>query len=304
MSATGYEPRRTVPPDYAALCRELAFLKKRYPFIKCGSIGKSVLGKELFTLEFGSSDNKVLYAAAFHGMEWITTLLLLNFARDLCYAMENHTSIAGIPVYRSLLTHGICLIPCVNPDGVDIMLHGPEAAGCYAPLVQEASGGYTGAWQANARGVDLNHNFNAGWCALKRLENAAGITEPAPTRYGGAAPESEPESFAIASFCRRVCFRHATAFHSQGEEIYYDYGVHTPKASRAMAEKMAELSGYRVSRPEGLASMGGFKDWFIDCLHRPAFTVEVGMGQNPLPAADIESIYPRLQAMLMSMILW
>jgi g-D-glutamyl-meso-diaminopimelate peptidase len=81
--------------------------------------------------------------------------------------------------------------------------------------------------------------------------------------------------------------------------IYYDYGKHTPKKSAAMAQALAEASGYQLSVPEELASMGGFKDWFIDYFCRPAFTIEVGMGKNPLPIEQINEIYPRLEGMLM-----
>ena len=36
--------------------------------------------------------------------------------------------------------------------------------------------------------------------------------------------------------------------------------------------------------------MGGFKDWFIDCFHRPGFTIEAGKGKNPLPFSRLSAI--------------
>ena len=50
--------------------------------------------------------------------------------------------------------------------------------------------------------------------------------------------------------------------------------------------------------PEGLASLGGFKDWFIGEFNRPGFTVELGKGQNPLPMSDLDDIYCRVEEML------
>ena len=57
-------------------------------------------------------------------------------------------------------------------------LHGSAAAGEYRELVHNVSCGDTSRWQANARGVDLNHNFNAGWEALHTLEQEQGIYHP------------------------------------------------------------------------------------------------------------------------------
>lgn len=297
------QPNDLVPADYAYVSRKVCALSRQYPFVKNHIIGKSLLERNIYALDFGYSQNKVLYAAAFHGTEWITSLLLLSFAQNLCQTVENSENLSEINAIDMLKQSGLCIVPCVNPDGVEIALHGASTAGAYAQLVLHASKGDTSNWQANARGVDLNHNFDADWCTLKKMEEAAGITGPAPTRYGGTAPESEPESSAIADFCRCTYFRHAIAFHSQGQEIYYSYGKHTPQKSIIMAQVLADASGYTVSSPEGLASMGGFKDWFIDYFCRPAFTIEVGLGKNPLPIEQINEIYPRLEEMLMKGIL-
>ena len=62
-----------------------------------------------------------------------------------------------------------------------------------------------------------------------------------------------------------------------------------------MAELLSESSGYKLSAQEGLASHGGFKDWFIDRLSRPAFTIEIGKGKNPLLIQDLDGIYKKLE---------
>jgi len=66
-----------------------------------------------------------------------------------------------------------------------------------------------------------------------------------------------------------------------------------------MAEIMATSSGYALDVPTGIASGGGFKDWFISEFSRPGFTVEMGLGSNPLPIESAESIYKKLEEMLM-----
>lgn len=65
-----------------------------------------------------------------------------------------------------------------------------------------------------------------------------------------------------------------------------------------MARILSCSSGYTVSSPEGLACGGGFKDWFVEKFRRPAFTVEVGKGRNPLPIEALDGIYEKLREML------
>ena len=111
-------------------------------------------------------------------------------------------------------------------------------------------------------------------------------------------PESEIETQLLTNLCRKVNFRHVIAFHSQGEEIYWNYKDYTPKKSFLMANILGKTSGYKVSEPEGLAVGGGFKDWFIKEFKKPAFTIEIGKGKNPLPIDDIVDVYKKLEKAL------
>lgn len=285
-------------PDAQGRERLISTLCLLHPSVSRQVLGKSLCGRSIDLLQLGAGDDPVLLCGAFHGMEWLTSLLLLRFTAQMAAALETGALISEIKLGDFLRRRGVMVIPCVNPDGVEISIHGSAAAGECRELVHNASRGDASRWQANARGVDLNHNFNAGWEALHALEQQQGIHCPAPTRYGGEYPESEPESRLLCDFCRSQYFRHALAFHSQGEEIYWDFGEHTPEKSRLMAQVMAASSGYKMSEPEALATGGGFKDWFISYLHRPAFTIEIGKGKNPLPLSDLPNIHQTLEEML------
>lgn len=184
----------------------------------------------------------------------------------------------------------------MNPDGTEIALKGAASAGRYKNFAGRFP--HPERWNANARGVDINHNFDAGWEILHKAEREAGITLPAPTRYGGTHPESEPETRAITALCRREKFSRALALHSQGEEIFSEYGERTPPESHILAKKMCAASGYTEVKNAGLYSHGGFKDWFIDFSGKPAFTAEIGKGKNPLPIAEFENIYAKLSPAL------
>lgn len=286
-------------PDSDAVCAFLHDLRSEYPFLVVSELGKSVLGRPIFALQLGEPRERVLYAGAFHGLEWLTCSLLLRFALTLCRALDLGARIAEIDVRRALLGRGIVIVPCVNPDGVEIALHGAPAARELEQEVLAAAKGDVSGWQANARGVDLNHNYDAGWYILRQLETAAGITGPAPTRFGGWSPESEPETKLMTALCRAVRFRHVLAFHSQGEEIYWQYGDYTPARAPLMMKILSMTSGYTPIANDGLASHGGFKDWFISEFRRPGFTIEIGKGKNPLPLSDLDAIYTKLEEMMM-----
>ena len=285
--------------DYGTVRGLTAALTCRYPFLQRNPIGRSVLGKELeaVTLQCpGRFDTgKVLFAAAFHGQEWLTSLILLRFLEELCFCLKNGLSMAGVDIRRALAGRTLVFVPMVNPDGVDIAIFGSAAAKHLGETVAALGGDQKGLWQANARGVDINHNFDAGFDTP--CDSMA--TQPSPRRYKGEYPESEPETEALCRLCRKLDFRHVTALHSQGEEIYWEYGENTPPQSHMMAQIMASAADYKAASPEGSAAFGGFKDWFIDTFHCPGFTIELGKGENPLPPSHLDSISRRVRELLL-----
>lgn len=292
----------TVEPktyDYTALRKVMRTLCERYGFLKEIRLGSSCAGREIIGLRIGKGAEYALIAAAFHGSEYLGENVLLFFAEELCEAMQNNGFIAGMNARRALFGRGVVLVPCVNPDGCEIAIHGRSACGSLAPAVERLCRGDFAHWNANLRGVDINHNFDADWEELHKRERKAGIFGPAPRRFGGHRFESEPETVALTELCRAGRIRHAMALHTQGEVIYWTYGDTRPPRSERMAEILATSSGYALDVPTGLAEGGGFKDWFIKEIGRPAFTVEMGSGQNPLPIAESAVIYERLREMLM-----
>lgn len=275
------------------------FITENYFFVDVKTIGKSTLGRPIECYTIGNKNKKVLFCGAFHGMEWITSLVLYKFIINICDSIINHKTIQNEKLWGYFKHSSLAIIPCVNPDGVEICINGSKSSRNFESYIDYISNGNTANWQANVMGVDINHNFNADWHNLKNKEIAMGITTPRASRYGGNYPESEPETIALTTFCRENDILSATAFHTQGEEIYWNFGNNTPTASKAIAEKMAELSTYIVSEPENIATGGGFKDWVIDELHIPAFTVELGKGKNPLSIAELVPIYDKVERMLL-----
>ncbi len=290
---------KNIEYDYAATKKALEKLAEEYPFMSLSFAGQSALGRNIPYVKIGREKEYVLFAASFHGSEHITTNILLMFLEQLCFAIKNDLSIEGLNVKRALKGRALIIMPCINPDGAEISIHGAAAGGIFAKKIEKLCMGDTRHWNANARGVDINHNFDAQWQVLSNKEKRAGIYGPAPTRFGGFSPMSEPETLSIAEICNTYVIRHAIALHSQGEVIYWKFGSEEIPRAQKMAEIMATSSGYALDEPLGLAVGGGFKDWFIKTFSRPAFTVEVGLGENPLPISDVGDIYLKIREMLL-----
>lgn len=279
---------------YQELETDIQDLKANYPALEVQSIGKSVWGKDLYCIRLGTGNTKLLYSGAHHGMEWITSALLMRFAREYLSAEEDGRALRGFNVAALSRRASLYIVPMVNPDGVQLATSGlPKGLGSVEKqrLLRINGSDDFSKWQANARGVDLNHNYDAMWQESKALETEYGIFSPGPTRFSGEYAESEPESRAMAELTRRKEFSLTIAFHSQGKVIYHGFMGKEPQNSLKIAKAFTRISPYKLDSTEGIASYGGYKDWFVDKFNRPGYTIEVGEGQNPLPACQLNRIY-------------
>ena len=80
-------------------------------------------------------------------------------------------------------------------------------------------------------------------------------------------------------------------YHTQGRVIYYKYQNITPPNSTQIANLFARVSGYTVEEVPAKSSFAGYKDWFVYYYNRPGFTIEVGLGINPIPISQFDGIY-------------
>ena len=280
---------------YENLVKEL---NEKYKTLKITTCGKSLLGKEIFAFVIGEGKKNIVYVGGTHGVEWLTSLLLLKFTENLASAYENESLLSGFNIKDILENKKLIIIPELNPDGIEIAIKGASACGKYKAENYEICKGDFSFWSANARGVDINHNFNADWYTLREAEKEAGINSPSPSRFGGLFPESEPETAAITRLCRRIPVEMLITFHSQGEEIFYEYGKNTPEKALHIAKMFSALTDYTLVKNEGLYSSGGLKDWFIEEFKRTAFTIEMGKGKNPLPLEEVDGIYEKLEVLM------
>lgn len=139
--------------------------------------------------------------------------------------------------------------------------------------------------------MDLNLQFPAGWEDAKRIKFEQGFTTPAPRDFVGDGPLSQPESLALYNFTLQHNFRLVIAYHTQGQEIYWQFQNYTPQESLYIGNTFSQVSGYELTDTPYNSSFAGYKDWFIQDYRRPGFTIEAGIGNNPLPITQFNEIY-------------
>lgn len=275
--------------DFSRTMKDIGRLQSVYPFMEVNAIGKSVLGNELSELRMGKGSKRIHYNASFHANEWITTAVLMTFLNDYLLSLTNQNPIRGLEMSRLYQQTSLSVVPMVNPDGVNLVLHGPPENPEWKNRVVEFNKGSTdfSGWKANIRGVDLNDQFPARW----ELERARNPKVPGPRDYGGEKLLSEPEAIAMADLTRERDYARVFAFHTQGEEIYWGFENMEPPESEGMVNELSRVSGYKPVKI--LESYAGYKDWFIQDWQRPGFTVELGHGVNPLPLSQFDEIYQK-----------
>lgn len=285
-----------VPQTSALSDQTILELVKTYPFMRTELLTETAFGRKIRTLVIGRGKRKVIYSAAHHANEWITTPVLLKFAEEFAEAIQNGTSIFGIDAKTLSETATIYMVPMVDPDGVDLVT-GAIIAGegqyemarrmaSYYPSIPFPEG-----WKANLLGVDLNLQYPAGWLRAREIKFSQGFTRPGPRDYVGRAPLTQKESSALAGYTEYIDPDLILAFHTQGKEIYWQFdGIEVPGA-RALGERLAAASGYTLTEPAEQSSYAGYKDWFIKTFRRPGYTIEVGSGVNPLPLRQFDEIY-------------
>ncbi|BCG58674.1 M14 family metallopeptidase [Paenibacillus sp. URB8-2] len=266
---------------------DINLLTAKYPFIWADTIGKSVLGQPLHLLRIGSGRRRLHVNAALHANEWLTSPCLLSFLEQYAEAYANGRKWNGHSPADWFSNWTVWAVPMANPDGVELVQEGAGPGHPYRRELAEWNGGRRSFrhWKANIRGVDLGDQFPAFW---EEERSRRGITGPSPRDYGGPSPLSEPEAAALVSLCEKSPADTAVSLHSQGQEIYWNYRGYEPPESLELAERLAQAGGYRaVALTE---SDAGFKDWFIMKFRKPGFTVELGLGRNPLPLEDFEDM--------------
>ena len=288
---------KTDVPMTSDLCEQtILALVRAYPFMRTELLTETAFGRKIRTLVIGKGKRKVIYSAAHHANEWITTPVLLKFAEEFAEALRSGGRIFDIPAKTLAETATIYLVPMVDPDGVDLVTGAIKAGEGQYEIARRLAVTYPNipfpdGWKANLLGVDLNLQYPAGWLRAREIKFSQGYTRPGPRDYVGRAPLSQKESRALAGYTEYIDPELVLAYHAQGKEIYWQFDDIEVPGARELGERLAKVSGYTLTEPAEVSSYAGYKDWFIKAFRRPGYTVEVGSGVNPLPLTQFDEIY-------------
>lgn len=285
------------PFTYAQSQTLLAECQSAYPFAEFSVFGRTVAKRGIFALTLGEGTDTVLFLAGLQGEDTAAPLLLYRFFSRLCAAYYADKSLCNVQIRRSLQGRKITVVPCANPDAFEIRRYGALGAGCYAGLASRAAGNTFENWRANARGVNVAHNFDFHHQSV--LLDAA-PDRPSPFAYAGPAPESEAETGAIVRLCLRENFRHSVLIEGFGRHFFWSgaEGCFEKTEVPLTAKVLAGAADYTLSEKEETLRHGAFCEWFSSEFHRPAFTVAAGAYPQIQNQAEFDEVYREIEEML------
>ena len=284
---------------YDDMVNDIAALKSMYPdIVTVKELCTTFDTRKLYDIVVGdiNSKNHIMIMGAMHAREYITTQLVMTQLTDY---LKNYTSFAykGKDAAELTTNTAVHFIPMSNPDGVTVSQLGSSALKTDAArqfvdgvCASRGADAYV-QWKANAEGVDINRNFDAGW------DEYVGASGPSSDRYKGTAPGSSAEAAALISATEQYNFKRTISYHTKGSLIYWYYkqtGAVKEK-SESFAKEISNVTGYVPDDNYEAVDAAGYKDWAVYKKGIPSITIEVGgeAPDNPVPYSYFENIYER-----------
>ena len=149
--------------DYAEMTGDLRKIAHKYPG-KTGlsSLGRTYDNREIWCLRVGnpSAAKKLVIDAAIHAREWKNTQVIMRQTEEILREYGEHRA-----RFRSTCLY---ILPMDNPDGVTISQYGASGIRNAKLRKKIQKIGHFNTWKNNARGVNINNNFPAGFSADKK----------------------------------------------------------------------------------------------------------------------------------------
>ncbi len=274
--------------SYETMLEDAKKLQRMYPeLIKTSSIGTSVEGRDLKLIEFGRGETKVFVCATHHAREYITTTYVMYAIDQYAYAYRTGSMWGPYNPKEILDNITFCIVPMVNPDGVNLVQNGINATKnpqevASMGIYESPEHGYY-AWKGNIRGVDLNWNYDKNWYP-NHNRNPRGSAG-----FFGDYPNSEPEVVAICNYVDSHVFEAFLSFHTQGEIFYYMDNKDKPSQINDIIRRETGFPEYGDNGKNG----GSFYHYAYLNYNKPTITVELCpyVGNYPYPNEDFNTVW-------------
>lgn len=287
---------------YSEMKKDIALLTKKYgEYLSYEVGGKSWDNRNLYVLTLGNPNAKktVIVQASIHGREYMTAQLVMKQVEFYC---RNYYTGTYKGTYFSELFEKVCfkIVPMSNPDGVSISQFGASAirnAKLRANIQRmcrkygRGSRSYYTRWKANARGIDLNRNFDQYWKLL-----STSIHAPCASGFKGYSPVSEKESKLLVRLANKEKPSAVLSYHAMGQIIYWNFGQRGALRTKEL-QLLNVVRGQTGYRPVGGAfsrhHSTGYGDWIAVSKKTPTTTIEIGSVACPLPSSQFPGTWSR-----------
>ncbi|MBP5662637.1 MAG: hypothetical protein J6X30_05760 [Clostridia bacterium] len=294
---------------YALLTQNAASLAEKYPDrLTRLTIGTTAFGREIVCLRIGNeqAEHKILLLAGVRGGEYGMSLVMMKQIET--YLADTTSRFRG-KTYQEVLDQA-CLyfVPMLNPDGVELCLHGmasvPEdkLGGVLAILQSDVEAGQITeipafsegirAWNANGSGVEVALNFGAGTVSFGTV-----FVQPSCALYPGT-PFETSEAQAVRTLCDQTAFAVMAVYSGIGYTVDWSFGQNDGGLSYTMALGVSQSSSYAVVenglRPDFCAAVEAHQ-WFIQTAEKPALKIASGK-EIPYSPQEIVDAWRSLSA--------
>lgn len=273
---------------YTEMKKDIELLEEKYAdYVQVEIIGRTVDKRNIYDVILGNPNASkcVVFQASIHAREYMTSQLVME---QMEYYLDHYNQTFEKESYHDIFDK-VCVhvVTMANPDGVTISQSGFKGirnASLRKKLKKMTGSKNPKNWKANARGVDLNNQFDHNFVYVKRLRKGS------YAGYGGKKPVSEKESKALVNLVEQVKPKAVVNYHAMGNVIYCKYG-----ASKKMQKKVYRLSG-KIRKLTGYSYMGltnnaGFANWLVCDAGIPSCTVEIGRNVVPVPIKQFKTVW-------------
>lgn len=220
------------------------------------TIGTSVEGRAIDSYTIGTGSTTIIFVGGIHGgYEWNSSVLAYEFITEL------ERGSFTVPETMTLI-----VIPTLNPDG---LFAATTLTGAFtAADVPPNDAHQTGTGRFNARGIDLNRNFDCKWKPESSWRSK--------TVSAGTAPFSEPEAAALRDLVLKTDPAAVIFWHSQANTVYgseCEAGI-LPQTI-AIMNAYATAAGYAAVPSFDAYPVSGDAEGWLASIGIPAITVEL-----------------------------
>ena len=292
---------------YTEMSADISLLKRTYSrYVSVRTIGNSCDNRKLYDVVIGNtgSGRSIIVIGALHAREYMTAQLCMAQIEDY---LKNHNNKNASEATAGVLNKiAIHYIPMANPDGVTISqfgMSGIRNSTLRKALRKMKVVGGTKYWKSNARGVDLNKNFNYNYIAKYGGKRGS-------DGYTGESVNSEPETRAITAFLEKMknsgTLKGLINYHATGSILFGEAKGSVKHVVTKMYNLAKKITGYadsssyeeNINEHSKKKNIGNLREYAMYKKEIPSITLEIGKKACPLSANEFPSIWQKNKSLV------